>query len=143
TDVNIDIELSTPTIDLVASSDSGDSDTDNLTNDTTPTFTLGNIDSDVVKVEVFNGTTLLGEATIVNGIWTFTANEGQLIEGINPITAKITDLSGNEKFSAVLDLTLDTIADTGEVIVNSITSDDVITETEKHQSITVTGSATG
>ncbi|BCK06894.1 hypothetical protein VCSRO17_1467 [Vibrio cholerae] len=143
TDVNIDIELSTPTIDLVASSDSGDSDTDNLTNDTTPTFTLGNIDSDVVKVEVFNGTTLLGEATFVNGIWTFTANEGQLIEGINPITAKITDLSGNEKFSAVLDLTLDTIADSGEVIVNSITSDDVITETEKNQSITVTGSATG
>ncbi|WP_233357810.1 Ig-like domain-containing protein, partial [Vibrio cholerae] len=80
-DVNIDIELSTPTIDLVASSDSGDSDTDNLTNDTTSTFTLGNIDSDVVKVEVFNGTTLLGEATFVNGIWTFTANEGQLIEG--------------------------------------------------------------
>lgn len=143
TDVNIDIELSTPTIDLVASSDSGDSDTDNLTNDTTPTFTLGNIDSDVVKVEVFNGTTLLGEATFVNGIWTFTANEGQLIEGINPITAKITDLSGNEKFSAVLDLTLDTIADSGEVIVNSITSDDVITETEKNQTITVTGSATG
>ncbi|HGS4800237.1 TPA: Ig-like domain-containing protein [Vibrio cholerae] len=143
TDVNIDIELSTPTIDLVASSDSGDSDTDNLTNDTTPTFTLGNIDSDVVKVEVFNGTTLLGEATFVNGIWTFTANEGQLIEGINPITAKITDLSGNEKFSAVLDLTLDTIADSGEVIVNSITSDDVITETEKNQTLTVTGSATG
>ncbi|WP_162891956.1 Ig-like domain-containing protein [Vibrio paracholerae] len=143
TDVNIDIELSTPTIDLVASSDSGDSDTDNLTNDTTPTFTLGNIDSDAVKVEVFNGTTLLGEATFVNGIWTFTANEGQLIEGINPITAKITDLSGNEKFSAVLDLTLDTIADSGEVIVNSITSDDVITETEKNQTITVTGSATG
>ncbi|RBM71021.1 hypothetical protein DLR60_00620, partial [Vibrio tarriae] len=142
TDVNIDTELSTPTIELVSSSDSGYSDTDNLTNDTTPTFTLGNIDSDVVKVEVFNGTTLLGEATSVNGIWTFTANEGQLIEGINPITAKITDLSGNEKFSVVLDLTLDTIADSGEVIVNSITSDDVITETEKNQTITVTGSAT-
>ncbi len=57
--------ISKPTIDLVASSDSGKedahgSDTDNLTNDTTPTFTFGNIDDDVEKVEVFNGTTLLG-----------------------------------------------------------------------------------
>ncbi|WP_353960334.1 hypothetical protein [Vibrio gallaecicus] len=33
-----------------------------MTNDTTPTFTFGNIDDDVEKVEVFNGTTLLGEA---------------------------------------------------------------------------------
>ncbi|MBY8118280.1 hemolysin, partial [Vibrio fluvialis] len=36
-----DTEISKPTIDLVASSDSGDSDTDNLTNDKTPTFALG------------------------------------------------------------------------------------------------------
>ncbi|MFA0487254.1 Ig-like domain-containing protein, partial [Vibrio sp. 10N.222.55.B11] len=52
----VDTGISKPTIDLVASSDSGKedahgSDTDNLTNDTTPTFTFGNIDDDVEKVE--------------------------------------------------------------------------------------------
>uniref|UniRef100_UPI0038F70E1D Ig-like domain-containing protein n=1 Tax=Streptomyces turgidiscabies TaxID=85558 RepID=UPI0038F70E1D len=89
----VDTGISKPTIDLVASSDSGKedahgSDTDNLTNDTTPTFTFGNIDDDVEKVEVFNGTTLLGEAVKVEGVWTFTATDGQLTEGANSITVK-------------------------------------------------------
>ncbi|EKO3401485.1 Ig-like domain-containing protein, partial [Vibrio fluvialis] len=48
----VDTEISKPTIDLVASSDSGDSDTDNLTNDKTPTFALGNIDSDVAAEDI-------------------------------------------------------------------------------------------
>ncbi|EGR1126316.1 Ig-like domain-containing protein, partial [Vibrio cholerae] len=48
----VDTDISKPTIDLVASSDSGDSDTDNLTNDKTPTFALGNIDSDVVEAGI-------------------------------------------------------------------------------------------
>ncbi|WP_186748434.1 Ig-like domain-containing protein, partial [Vibrio crassostreae] len=48
----VDTGISKPTIDLVASSDSGDSDTDNLTNDKTPTFTLGNIDSDVAQADI-------------------------------------------------------------------------------------------
>ncbi|MEC4606585.1 Ig-like domain-containing protein, partial [Bacillus paranthracis] len=75
------------------------SDTDNLTNDTTPTFTFGNIDDDVEKVEVFNGTTLLGEAVKVEGVWTFTATDGQLTEGANSITVKATDDAGNSDTS--------------------------------------------
>jgi hypothetical protein len=46
-----------PTVDLADASDSGSSVTDNVTNDTTPTFTLGNIDADVVEAKVsINGT---------------------------------------------------------------------------------------
>ncbi|MDN3613992.1 hypothetical protein [Vibrio gallaecicus] len=52
------------------------------------TFTFGNIDDDVEKVEVFNGTTLLGEAVKVEGVWTFTATDGQLTEGANSITGE-------------------------------------------------------
>ncbi|HAU8254036.1 TPA: Ig-like domain-containing protein, partial [Vibrio vulnificus] len=48
----VDTGINKPTIDLVASSDSGDSDTDNLTNDKTPTFALGNIDSDVAAEDI-------------------------------------------------------------------------------------------
>ncbi|MFA0539606.1 Ig-like domain-containing protein, partial [Vibrio sp. 10N.222.54.E8] len=104
----VDTGISKPTIDLVASSDSGDSDTDNLTNDTTPTFTFGNIDDDVEKVEVFNGTTLLGEAVKVEGVWTFTATDGQLTEGANSITVKATDDAGNSDTSDALAVTIDT-----------------------------------
>ncbi|EHD0103838.1 Ig-like domain-containing protein, partial [Vibrio vulnificus] len=104
----VDTEISKPTIDLVALSDSGDSDTDNLTNDKTPTFALGNIDADADKVEVYNGTTLLGEATQVDGVWTFTAAEGDLSEGANALTVKVTDKAGNSDTSDALQVTIDT-----------------------------------
>ncbi|MCG6341178.1 Ig-like domain-containing protein, partial [Vibrio fluvialis] len=68
----VDTEISKPTIDLVASSDSGDSDTDNLTNDKTPTFALGNIDSDVAAEDIVvlkDGVALDGTLENVNGTW--------------------------------------------------------------------------
>ncbi|HAS8520107.1 TPA: Ig-like domain-containing protein, partial [Vibrio vulnificus] len=49
----------------------------------------------------------------------------------------------NTSGSSTLTFTLDTTAQAGTVSVDPITSDDVITETEKNQTITVTGSATG
>ncbi|MFL3493336.1 Ig-like domain-containing protein, partial [Citrobacter cronae] len=53
----VDTTLSVPTIDLTDASDSGSSNSDNITSDTTPAFTLGNIDADVTKVQVIiNGT---------------------------------------------------------------------------------------
>ncbi|MBX8971456.1 Ig-like domain-containing protein, partial [Citrobacter werkmanii] len=53
----VDTTLSVPTIDLADASDSGSLNSDNITNDTTPAFTLGNIDADVTKVQVIiNGT---------------------------------------------------------------------------------------
>ncbi|MFA4717153.1 Ig-like domain-containing protein, partial [Vibrio vulnificus] len=53
------------------------------------------------------------------------------------------DAAGNTSGSSMLTFTLDTTAQAGTVSVDPITSDDVITETEKNQTITVTGSATG
>ena len=79
----VDTEIGTPTISLGAGSDSGESDSDNLTNNKAPSFSFGNVDSDVTSVEVFNGTTKLGDAAKVSGVWLFTAAEGQLIEGVN------------------------------------------------------------
>ncbi len=77
----------------------------------------------------------------VNGEWTTTAPTP--VEGDNTIIVRQTDAAGNTSGSSTLTFTLDTAAQAGTVSVDPITSDDVITETEKNQTITVTGSATG
>ncbi|WP_165387540.1 Ig-like domain-containing protein, partial [Vibrio vulnificus] len=77
----------------------------------------------------------------VNGEWTTTAPTP--VEGDNTIIVRQTDAVGNTSGSSTLTFTLDTTAQAGTVSVDPITSDDVITETEKNQTITVTGSATG
>ncbi|HFQ5084248.1 TPA: Ig-like domain-containing protein, partial [Vibrio vulnificus] len=77
----------------------------------------------------------------VNGEWTTTAPTP--VEGDNTIIVRQTDAAGNTSGSSTLTFTLDTTAQAGTVSVDPITSDDVITETEKNQTITVTGSATG
>ncbi|RZR46147.1 Ig-like domain-containing protein [Vibrio vulnificus] len=77
----------------------------------------------------------------VNGDWTTTAPTP--VEGENTIIVRQTDAAGNTSGSSTLTFTLDTTAQAGMVSVDPITSDDVITETEKNQTITVTGSATG
>ncbi len=133
TDVNIDIELSTPTIDLVASSDSGDSDTDNLTNDTTPTFTLGNIDSDVAAEDIVvlkDGVALDGTLENVNGTWQFTPS-ADLADGTYVLSVKVTDVAGNTSGSSTLTFTLDTTvaAPTVSLTTDSGSSDsDLITK---------------
>jgi hypothetical protein len=77
----------------------------------------------------------------VNSEWTTTAPTP--VEGDNTIIVRQTDAAGNISGSSTLTFTLDTTAQAGTVSVDPITSDDVITETEKNQTITVTGSATG
>ncbi|MCW8356555.1 retention module-containing protein [Marinomonas pontica] len=138
-----DTSVSTPTISLATSSDTGESNSDLLTNDTTATFTLSNIDSDVVLVQIYNGDTLINSTTAVDGLQTFTAEVGDLTEGTNSLTIKVTDSSGNTSTSSPVVVTLDTVANEGTVTVNAITSDDVINANEAAGTVTVTGTATG
>ncbi|MEL0570741.1 beta strand repeat-containing protein, partial [Citrobacter werkmanii] len=101
----VDTTLSVPTIDLAAASDSGSSNSDNITRDTTPTFTLGSIDADVTSVQVLiNGTAY--PATLTDGTWTFTAPE--LADGDYSITVQVTDDAGNVQTSTALAVTVDT-----------------------------------
>ncbi|MEZ8194799.1 Ig-like domain-containing protein, partial [Vibrio cortegadensis] len=103
----VDTDISKPTIDLVEGSDTGNSDTDNLTNDTTPTFALGNIDSDADKVEVFNGDSKLGDAVKADdGTWSFTPSTA-LADGTYDLSVKVTDDAGNEKTSDALEVEVD------------------------------------
>ncbi len=77
----------------------------------------------------------------VDGEWTTTAPTP--IEGENTIIVRQTDAAGNTSASSTLTFTLDTTAQVGTVSIDPVTSDDVITETEKNQTIIVTGSASG
>jgi len=107
---------STP--DLTAGSDTGASNSDNLTQSTTPTFTGTSEASATVKLYDTDGVTLLGTTTANgSGAWSITASS--LSEGAHTLTAKAVDFAGNTSVaSSGLTLTIDTTAPT-----LSITSD--------------------
>ncbi|MEJ6020618.1 Ig-like domain-containing protein, partial [Ramlibacter sp. PS4R-6] len=98
------------TPDMTTGTDSGSSDTDNKTSNTTPTFT-GTAEANAL-VELFDsdGTTSLGTATADgSGNWSITSST--LGEGSHTLTAKQTDVAGNTSVaSAGLAVTIDTTA---------------------------------
>ncbi|MBY8284154.1 Ig-like domain-containing protein, partial [Vibrio fluvialis] len=140
----VDTEISKPTIDLVASSDSGDSDTDNLTNDKTPTFALGNIDSDVAAEDIVvlkDGVALDGTLENVNGTWQFTPS-ADLADGTYVLSVKVTDDAGNSATSETLAVTIDTVA-AATITVDAIAGDDIVNAQEAQGTVTITGTVGG
>ncbi|MGO4388633.1 Ig-like domain-containing protein [Microvirga sp. 2YAF29] len=81
---------STP--DLAASSDTGTSNSDNITGDTTPTFT-GTAEVGAT-VRLYSGSTEIGSTVAVNGTWSITSST--LAAGSYLITARATDTAGND-----------------------------------------------
>jgi Ca2+-binding RTX toxin-like protein len=109
----------TPEIDLAASSDSGVSSSDDLTNDDTPKLTgwAAEIGS---MVKIYDGATLLGEAVVgTGGIWCLDVTT-DLSDGVHNLTV----VSANLITSSVLAVTIDTVAPTVTVdIVDPSLSD--------------------
>lgn len=99
---------STP--DMSAGTDSGSSSTDNITNDTTPTFSGTAEANATVRLFDTDGTTQLGSGTADgSGNWTITSTA--LSTGAHSITAKATDASNNTSVaSSGLSITVDTTA---------------------------------
>lgn len=95
--------------DLDAASDSGSSPTDNITNDTTPTFS-GSAEAGST-VELFKGATRLGSATAsAGGSYSVSVNS-PLASGNHSVTVKATDAAGNASAeSAPLAVNIDTVA---------------------------------
>ncbi|WP_395446400.1 beta strand repeat-containing protein (plasmid) [Aminobacter sp. UC22_36] len=92
------------TPDLVAASDSGTSNTDNNTNDTTPTFTGSGVNG--TTVTIYAGATAVGSALVSGG--TYTVTTSALIDGVYNITARASDAAGNEgAASGGLSVTID------------------------------------
>jgi len=99
--------------DLLAASDSGSSNTDNITNLTTPTVTGSGAEAGAT-VTLFdtNGTTVLGTAVANgSGLWSITSST--LGSGAHTLTAKQTDLAGNTGAASTgLSITVDNTAPT-------------------------------
>jgi hypothetical protein len=91
--------------DLVAASDLGFSDTDNITSDTTPTFT--GTGTDGMTVVLREGPTPIGSALVAGGVWTITV-ASPLGDGGHSITAEQTNGLNTSPPSAPLFITIDT-----------------------------------
>ncbi|UOD50386.1 Ig-like domain-containing protein [Orrella daihaiensis] len=99
--------------DLLASSDTGYLDTDNLTNDSTPTFT-GTAESGSTVTLYANGQTV-GTGVVNGGNWSITSST--LADGVYTITAQATDVAGNvSSVSSGTDVTINTSAPVAAVI---------------------------
>jgi autotransporter-associated beta strand protein len=119
---------STP--DLAQASDSGSSDTDNITNVTTPTFT-GTAEAGST-VELFRGgSTSLGTTTANgSGNWSLTLGTA-LSDAVYSITARATDTVGQTgAASAALSVTIDTTVPAVPVIT-TITDDTGVSATDR------------
>ncbi|NJN14069.1 MAG: hypothetical protein HC815_41845, partial [Richelia sp. RM1_1_1] len=129
-------------LDLTATDDSGVSDSDNITNNSTPTIT-GNAEVEA-RVELLNNGVKIGEAEAdSNGNWQITTNN--LADGNYSITAIATDIAGNQNQSDVpLLLTIDTTADAPINLKLSPDSDSGISNSDnitKNTAPTIIGNA--
>ena len=111
-----------PTVpNMTPTTDSGASNSDDITNNPTPTF-VGTAEANAT-VALFEGAVSLGTAKASGtGAWSIVS--GTLSEGKHTLTARATDVAGNlGKFSTGLTVTIDTIAPTvaiGKVTTTSI-----------------------
>ncbi|EHI2137236.1 Ig-like domain repeat protein [Salmonella enterica] len=136
---NIDTNIQVPTIALDAGQDTGANTADNITNISRPTFTIGNVDPDVIKVVV----TIDGHdynATKIGAGWQFTPGNA-IPDGSYNITVTVEDKAGNTATSKPLPVVIDTTAEIESVtlVTDSGDSDvDNITKVDKPQFSIVT-----
>ncbi|EFR8874812.1 Ig-like domain repeat protein, partial [Salmonella enterica] len=112
-DVPLDIMKETPVISLSVDSDSGTVG-DNITRDNQPTFIIGNLESDVVVVQVdINGTVYNAEKN-ADGVWSFTPGTA-LADGSYTISVIASDAAGNQKNSLPITVTIDSTLTVPEI----------------------------
>jgi hypothetical protein len=139
--------------DITAGTDTGSSNTDNITSNTTPTFTGTAEANSTVTLYDSNGSTVLGTTTADgSGAWTITTSA--LSEGGHTLTAKAIDAAGNTSAaSSGLTVTIDTTAplapsapdlsaatDTGSANTDNLTKNTTPTITgtaEAHSTVTL------
>jgi hypothetical protein len=119
--ITIDTICNRPNLDLIAASNSGVSNTDNITNDNTPTIT-GTADANDT-ITLYDGGvtgTVLGTTTAnSSGNWSITPT-ANLTNGNHNLTATASDIDGNSNTSTALTITINTVAPT--VAISSVTT---------------------
>jgi hypothetical protein len=99
-----------PAPDLTSGSDTGLSNSDNITNDTTPTF-AGTTEPDGIVELYRNGTFLISSTASASGAWSLTPTISG--DGTSNFTIRVRDLAGNfSTMSTALPITLDTAGPT-------------------------------
>ncbi|MCP2043814.1 Ig-like domain-containing protein [Pontibacter sp. HSC-36F09] len=105
---------STP--DLASASDTGQSNSDNITNDNTPTFT--GTATPNTTINLYAGYTLVGTST-ADGAGNWSVTSSTLPDGARTITARAEDGAGNQSpASAFLDVRIDTTAPNTTIIAS-------------------------
>ena len=111
-------------LDLIASSDTGTSSSDDITSDDTPTITGSAESGSLVTLYDTDGTTVLGTAT-ANGSGNWSITSSVLADGEHTLTARAADAAGNVSgASAGLVITIDTVGggDTLAPVLQSFSS---------------------
>jgi hypothetical protein len=111
--------VGTPDLDPV--SDSGGSDSDNITADATPTIT-GTGEAGAT-ITLYDGATVVGSGMVqANGTWSITS--ASLGDGAHDLTAIATDAAGNSSAPSVaLSLTIDTTAPSAPAVTGVLMAD--------------------
>ncbi len=124
-------------LDLSTASDSGASNSDDLTNNTMPVITGTGVDGEVITLTSDQDGLLQGSATVSGGVWTFYVTT-PLSENTHAITATATDGSnGTADSAAPLTFEIDTTAnaapavtsvsdDNGSSSSDGVTNDDTL-----------------
>lgn len=106
--------------DLASATDTGASNTDNITANSTPTITGTAEAGATVTLYDTDGSTVLGTTTATGGNWSITSTS--LSEGVHTLTATATDAAGNvSTASSSLTATIDTTAPTLAITSNAST----------------------
>jgi hypothetical protein len=96
------------TPDLDAASDSGESNTDNITNDNTPTINIPGSFAGTALVRATKSGTSDVTCTVALNASTRACTLGTLVDGVWSISVTDTDTAGNSATSAALSVTIDT-----------------------------------
>ena len=124
-------------LDLAAADDTGSSNSDNVTSQTSALTITGQADANA-RIELFDGATSLGK-TIANATGAFSLDV-TLAAGVRSITAKATDAAGNvSAASAALAVTVDATAPDAPTGLDLAAADD----TGSSNSDNVTGQSSG
>ncbi|WP_188862319.1 Ig-like domain-containing protein, partial [Marinobacterium nitratireducens] len=130
------------TIDLAVSSDSGQSQSDNLTRDTTPTLT-GTTDIPFSRVDILDGNRVVATTTS-DASGHYRVDSAALTDGTHNLVAEATAPSATQAVSSgTLDINIDTTAPVPTLAVDAITADNVINAYEAGGSVDVTGTVGG
>jgi hypothetical protein len=110
------IPTPTPEPDLVTSSDSGESNSDNITNDNTPTISYAGSITGTGSIRA----TKAGSSDVTCTISSGSCTLGTLTDGLWSIVVVDTDTLGNAAISAALSITVDTVAPTATFSAQTI-----------------------